>query len=303
MDKLVNRVTHWAEETFERLNEKTDGALGTIRGALDRYAQVRAGQAAASLAFYAFFSLFPLLLVLVFVGSFFVTSQVAFRQVLTTLSQVLPISQEVIEGNLREVLEIRGTLGGIGIVSLLWSASNYFVALSDSINRAWTDAPRRNPLEQRLLAVTMLGGVILLVTLSLVANAVVALLPRWADRFLSEPELVQTPLAVVLAYGVPWSLALLTFILLYRLVPRKSPPWRAVIWSALFASVGWQVASALFTWYVGSGAAQYRLVYGSLGTIVALLFWIYLTSTITLIGAHICAAIHQHRSTKRHKTP
>ncbi|MHB1294674.1 MAG: YihY/virulence factor BrkB family protein [Anaerolineae bacterium] len=299
MDEYINRITHQIEEVYQRLNERTDGILGTVRGALERYGEVRAGQAAASLAFYAFFSLFPLLLVLVFIGSFFFSSQVAFRGILVTLSRVLPVSQQVIEENLREVLAVRGALGGIGIISLVWSASNYFVALSDSINRAWTDAPQRNPLEQRLLAVMMLGGVILLVVLSLIANAVVALLPQLDERLLGVQGLWRTPLPAVLAYGVPWALAMLTFTLLYRWAPRKPPPWRAVLWAALLASLGWQVVSGLFAWYVRSGAAPYRLVYGSLGAIVALLFWIYLTSTIMLIGAHICAAIHQHRAIGR----
>jgi uncharacterized BrkB/YihY/UPF0761 family membrane protein len=65
----------------------------------------------------------------------------------------------------------------------------------------------------------------------------------------------------------------------------------ATFWAALFASISWKVAIACFRWYLSSGLENYQLVYGSVGAIVALLFLIFIISTITLFGAHLCAAI------------
>jgi membrane protein len=63
--------------------------------------------------------------------------------------------------------------------------------------------------------------------------------------------------------------------------------------SGLLSGVLWELLNNVFTWYLSSGFSQYYLVYGSLWTIVALLFWVYLTATITLIGAHLTASIQK----------
>jgi membrane protein len=66
--------------------------------------------------------------------------------------------------------------------------------------------------------------------------------------------------------------------------------------SAIIGSIFISVVTKIFTWYLGSGLSTYNLVYGSLGAIVALLFWIYLISLIIFSGAHLGAAIsHVHR--------
>jgi membrane protein len=68
----------------------------------------------------------------------------------------------------------------------------------------------------------------------------------------------------------------------------------------LIASLAWKAVIAGFGWYLGSGFGQYQLVYGSLGTIVAFLFLIYIISLITLFGAHLSAAIESWESDRVH---
>jgi membrane protein len=66
--------------------------------------------------------------------------------------------------------------------------------------------------------------------------------------------------------------------------------------AALVGTVAWQIANAGFAWYLSSGFARYPLVYGSLTTVIVLMFWLYLTMIIVLIGAHLSASIahYQH---------
>ena len=61
----------------------------------------------------------------------------------------------------------------------------------------------------------------------------------------------------------------------------------------MIAAVAWQIATKVFTWLLEEGILKYELVYGSLGTIVALMFWIYLISTIALFGAHLSVVINE----------
>ncbi len=67
------------------------------------------------------------------------------------------------------------------------------------------------------------------------------------------------------------------------------------MFGGLITGVAWVLLNNGFAWYLSSGLSQYQLVYGSLGTIVALLFWVYLTGTIVLIGAHLTASIQHAR--------
>jgi membrane protein len=69
----------------------------------------------------------------------------------------------------------------------------------------------------------------------------------------------------------------------------------AAFWGALVAAVAWELVTDAFTWVLSSGLIHYELVYGSLGAIIALLFWIYLISWILLYGAYLTAAIDESK--------
>jgi membrane protein len=87
------------------------------------------------------------------------------------------------------------------------------------------------------------------------------------------------------------------FVALYRWTPNTQVEWKPASWAALVATVLWQLATYVFTWYLRVGLGRYELVYGSLGAVVALLVLVYVIAWITLFGAHLCAAImHQCNS-------
>jgi membrane protein len=85
------------------------------------------------------------------------------------------------------------------------------------------------------------------------------------------------------------------FLALYRWVPNTTVPWRAALWGAGVAAPLWEMAKRGFVWYLSSGLARYSLVYGSLGTVVALMFWLYLSASITFLGAHLTAKVASRR--------
>jgi membrane protein len=92
---------------------------------------------------------------------------------------------------------------------------------------------------------------------------------------------------------VPWLVAFLIFLNLYRWLPNTPVRWAEAFWGAVFATIAWEATTLAFSWYLNSGLARFELLYGSLGTSVAFLLWVYLSATITLFGAHISAAIAQ----------
>jgi len=101
-----------------------------------------------------------------------------------------------------------------------------------------------------------------------------------------------------LSQGMPVLPRLFVFLGLYRWVPVSDVDWIEAFWGAIVATLGWEVTTRLFVWYLTSDWAQYEVMYGSLATIIILMFWIYIGSIITLFGAHLSATIaEQRRST------
>jgi len=268
------------------------GFLGAVIEIAHRFTSARASEAAASLAYYAIFSLFPLLLLLIGIASFFLEREEAFQQLIALTEQTLPEAGPLIENNLRRVIQLRGPISAAGAIGLAWSASSFFAALVYHINRAWPKAAPRNFLQQRLLALGIIALLLALIVLSLSSTVIVQLVPALDPLVADEEWAIDTlPGWKVIAFLVPYSLTFLAFLGLYRWLPRVRVPWRAGILAAGIVTVAWQITTAGFSWYLRSGIAQYELVYGSLGAVIAMMFWIYLSNTIILLGAHISAVV------------
>jgi membrane protein len=276
------------KEWYRNLNLLSGKRLDILKDALGTFAETRASQSAASLAYYAFFSLFPLLLVLISGGSYFLNSQQVFQDVTQFVQRAIPVSTQLINENLQQVLDIRGTVGIISLLTLLWSASGAFTNLAYSINLAWPQASRRNFLEKRLVGLGMIAGLSGLLILSLALDWIINLAPFMNAANASIPGLSLWRFFSSLG---SWLTIVLLFLVLYRWVPTSDVHWSATLWGALTTSIIWKLATSGFNWYLRSGFGRYQLVYGSLGAIVALLFLIFIVSTITLFGAHLSAAI------------
>ena len=281
-------ISKQLKEWYRNLNQLSGKRLDILKNALGTYTETRASQSAAGLAYYAFFSFFPLLLVLIAGGSYFLNSQQVFQDVTQFVQEVVPVSTQLITENLQQVLNIRGTVGVISLLTLLWSASGVFTNLAYSINLAWPQASRRNFFEKRLVGLGMIVGLSELLILSLALDWIINLAPFMNATSASIPGLSLWRFFSSLG---SWLTIFLLFLVLYRWVPTSNVHWSATLWGALTASVIWKLATSGFNWYLRSGFGRYQLVYGSLGAIVALLFLIYIVSTITLFGAHLSAAI------------
>lgn len=279
----------------ERVDRLSGGALSIIQDAMERFGDTRAPEAAAGMAYYALLSLFPLLLVLVSVGGFFLRQEQARQEVVFFITQAIPISENLIARNIDQILELRGTVGVIGLVGALWSATAVFSILARNVNLAWSETESRGFLEKRLVALVVVGTLAVLLVLSLLSSTALDLLAKFQIPLDGGGlALYDTIFWRLLSALVPGFLMFLLFLALYRWVPNTDVHWRAAFWGALLAAVGWQIAAEGFGWYVGSGLVDFELAYGSLATVVVLLLWVYLSGLITLLGAHLSAAVDRH---------
>ena len=276
------------KEFYQKVNQLSGNRFSILENAAKSFTEKQAAQASASLAYYSIFSIFPLLLVFIAVGSYFIDAKQVFNVVTQFIQQALPISRQIIDENLQSILETRGTAGIISILTLLWSASGMFTSLAYNINLAWSRAARRNFLQNRLVGLWMIVGLIGLIVLSLILSWITRSLPFMNIAHNSPADLLLWRL--ISAVG-SWLMIFLVFFTLYHWIPTKRVKWSATVWGALLASLAWKAVTGSFTWYLNSGFGRYQLVYGSLGAIVAFLFLIYIISLITLFGAHLSAAI------------
>jgi membrane protein len=283
----VARKMH-AKELYERINQLSGNRFSILETAVKSFTDKHAAQASAGLAYYTLFSIFPLMLVFIAAGSYFLDSHQVFNTVTQFIQQALPISRQVINENLEQILEERGTAGVVSVLILLWAASGMFTNLAYNINLAWPRARRRNFLQSRLVGLWMILGLIGLIILSLVLTWMASRLPFVHVETTSPWNLLV--LRLISAFG-SWLMIFLVFWTLYHWIPTLRVRWSATLWGALIASLAWKALIAGFGWYLGSSFGQYQLVYGSLGAIVAFLFLIYIISLITLFGAHLSAAI------------
>jgi membrane protein len=284
---------------YRWVNGKSGGALGILGHSIQSFNDARASQAAASTAYYAIFSLFPLLLAIVAGGSFVLESDQVYQAVIESVTQALPTSEELIKRNIDQVLKLRGPVGLIGLFSLLWSGTGIFAVLAYNVNQAWPEAGSRNLVEKRLVALGMVGALVILLTLSIASTAAFNLLPRLHVPLWGGVSVYDTRIWSIVSSAIPWLFTLLLFVNLYRWIPNIKVQWSHAFWGGLVATLGWEIATRAFTWYLTSGMARYQLVYGSLGTVVALMFWIYLISLTTLFGAHVSAAVAQYSGDDR----
>ena len=276
------------KEFYQNVNRLSGNRFSILENAVKTFTEKQAAQASASLAYYSIFSIFPLLLVFISAGSYFIDTNQVFNVVTQFIQQALPISKQIINENLQEILRARGTAGILSILTLVWSASGMFTNLAYNINLAWSRAARRNFLQNRLVGLWMVVGMIGLIVLSLVLSWITQRLPHMDIAHASPTVLIL--LRLISAFG-SWLMIFLVFFTLYHWIPTMRVRWSSTLWGALLASLAWKAVTTGFTWYLDSRFGRYQLVYGSLGAIVAFLFLIYIISFITLFGAHLSAAI------------
>ncbi len=267
----------------------------SIRRGFVTFGERRGAEAAAAMAYYAFLSLFPLLIFLVAVASLLLQQERVYNQLRILLVDIFPLPSRLLASTLDEVLRLRAPVGIVALVTLLWSGIGFFSALSHHISQAWPDARMRDFLGQRVMGLKIAGVLLALLMLSVILSLGAGLLPRFPVVLPGLQNLINSPNWRVLSSLVPWAASLVLFLALYRWVPNTRVTWRGAFLGSILASVAWQFVTQGFSWYLGSGMASYEVVYGSLGGVVAVLFWVYISNLIAIFGAHVAAAVDATR--------
>jgi membrane protein len=304
MNRLSSAFRRWNDVIWDtrlklvrvwvRLDGRCDGWLGVGERAYKGFLNHQGNANAAAIAYYTLFSVFPLTLLLISLGSFVLNSEQAQEAALNAVGTYLPFATELVQRNIERVLQLRGTASVIGLVGFIWAASGVFGSLSRGINLAWDLQRRRPAWAERALAAGLVLLVSLLFSLSLLSTAAFEVLARLARVLLPGAPISGLSLMDLASRILPYIFTVLLFSFLYAVLPSTRVAWSEVFPVAFLASIVWEVAKNGFTIYLGS-FATYNLVYGSLGAVIALLLWSYISGLIILLGAEFTVQYARRR--------
>ncbi|MCB9457834.1 MAG: YihY/virulence factor BrkB family protein [Anaerolineaceae bacterium] len=244
---------------------------------------------AAALSYYALLSLFPALVLLLTVANILWGEAVMEEQVARLAQRFFPgdVPAMIISG-VENALNQGASLNIIALAGLLWGASSFFSNLTTALDMIFDPTHYDRAMwRNRLIGA---ATVIILALLLVVALILTSSLRLFSQSTLETPSLIMRPVSLLL----PLLLYTCILTLLFRYVPQTQAGWRAIIPGALFGSIGWEVSRVLFAWYL-ENLATYSVVYGSLGAVIALLLWTFLSMAVLLLSAEISAALHRWR--------
>ncbi|RIU88338.1 YihY/virulence factor BrkB family protein [Oceanobacillus picturae] len=245
----------------------------------------------AAQAYYYFLSIFPLIVVCFALIPYFNINP---QDAVTFIGNVLPSEiASVFEENIVSLVDTqRGGLLTVGIIGALWSSSAGINAFIKSTNEAYHVEETRNFLVVRLISLGL--------TLGMIVTLVIAILvPVFGDVILSFVSSIvgfSGTMEIILQIS-RWAVSLLAItgflLILYRFAPNKRIPFKYIFPGALTASILWLLISLGFSFYV-SNFSNYSATYGSLGGIIVLMIWFFLTGMVLMIGAVVNVLNYRH---------
>lgn len=238
---------------------------------------------AASISYYAFLSLFPLLLSLLAIFGLFFPSESILEQLINLVGNFLPGSRGILENNISEIVRLSGALGVVGVIGLLWSGSGVFSAISQAINRAW-DTRYEHPFyirKPREFLMLFIAGTLVILSIG-------------ATALLSQIGKIDLPISGIIVNVGTAILALffslVVFTLTHKFTPLNGISWRYVWPGAVLSTILFEAAKTLFVFYLNN-FNRYDVIYGSLASVIILLVWIYFSAFILLLGVEFSSML------------
>ncbi len=243
---------------------------------------------AAAISYFSLFILFPAVLVLIAIfGSFLEMSEWKVP-VIRKIVDLFPGSRNFLEQNLADITAPSPPLFLSCFIVVIWGSTWIFTFVENALNRAWGVTRSRTFWESRIrsIGLLVLGGTMLLISagITLVWSALSS-----REQAFKQDQIIRTMgKSILLCTGI--SIAIIVFFFVYKLMPDRKVHWCEALSGAVVATFLWEVDWSIFVKLVPVFDSQ--RVYHTMGTIVALLTWVYTSSLITLFGANFSARLH-----------
>ena len=274
LEKYDNKYAKFLNQLLYRIREDNVTAIG------------------AQLSYYLVLSIFPFIIFFLNILSY---TPIAREDVLHSIIILMPLdTQRIVSSLLIETINTSNApLLSVSAITGIWAASKGIMALIRVLNKAYDVEETRPYLELRLLAIVFTLALLALLTIVLLTLVFGEVLGNKLFDFLG---ITQNFILFWQYFRIIISLLfmILIFTLMYRYIPSirngRRINFKHAIPGAVFTTLGWIVTSSIFSYYVNN-FGNYSKTYGSLGGIVILLIWLYLSSIIIILGGEINATI------------
>ena len=272
------------------------GAI-TWRAAL-KFDETDGEQRAASFAYYAFFSMFPLILLLITLGTAFLGHKAdAAEKIIAYVSTQIPLEEadmRTVISTINGVVASRKSAGLIAFAVLAWTSLRFFQALVRGVNRAWGT----KEYSWWRLPIKNLGMLAILTSVLFLGILAPVVLKQIEDFYWFHSRQIGLDFTF-LWYVFDFAKLLLPLVVLFfgmslffKYAPRRRTLLREVWGAALFVTISLELLQRLFVLYTRN-IGNFNALYGTFGSVIALLLWIYLSGSIIIFGGCISAARYE----------
>jgi membrane protein len=218
---------------------------------------------------------------------------------------ILPPSQRIVSLTrtlVQDVVAGRTQFGLLALALFIWSSTRLFGSLR-SVMRDIFDVPEaRGVIQGKIfdLQMVLVAGFLFLANTGITVVMETARATGWEWLGVAaweEVRLLDRALGQLLAFGFIF----LMFVLIYRFLPARHIPWRIALVAATFTSVVWELLKGLFAWYVSEVAVGYTRTYGALVTPVVLVFWVYYSAVVFILGGEVAQVYDLVRTRRKQR--
>jgi membrane protein len=287
----MRRISSFSRQTFGVRNRGPWRSI--VSHSLHQFHENDLYTSAAAMSYFGLMALFPALLLML-----------ALSNRLTAATELLTHAVDVYPGSGKFLRETIGSMAGVGpgiiitcIIVTIWAGSWVFAVIERALNRIWGTTSRAF-WHGRALTVGMIGVVGVLLATSVLITSLVVGLREMAGR-VSPRQAAHYPLLLSVG-SVFWQgifavasflVTVALFVVVYRFMPKAEVTVRDTLPGALIGGVLWEIAKYVFAWALTY--FHYDQIYGSVGAVVAVLTWSYVSSLILMFGAQLTAVFHR----------
>lgn len=254
-------------------------------------------QRAAAISYYVLFSIFPLMIFTAGILGLVLKDEVLQQDVVDAVMENFPLSQDEGRDDVASALEAvtdsrSGAIGILGLLTLAWSGSAMFGVVRSALNDVFHVTTPRPIVLQKLFDLAFVLAFAPFFIGSVVATSALRLARTASEDLHYLGDLPENLGAAwwVASTVLPIAISFVAFFFTYWLVPARRTHAKYVVPGALLAAVLFEIVKLGFTIYLES-FSNYDVVFGSLGAVVAFLFWVYLSANILLLGAELVSEL------------
>jgi len=246
----------------------------------------------AAISFFAIFSVIPFLcLVLVVWGFLLGSTDLLFAQIVRFATALVPEISEEVLNDIRSVVEHRSALGGFGILFLFWIFDVVFYSIAHAFDRIFDTGVKRKYYAIKLFsfASLLIVGFVLYLSIILAFLAVLIRNTEVTIGGINISDLLASSLSFQYIFLF---LILVMFTAIFLIVPHTTVRLRYAAWGGVLCTALWYLSRIAFHWYI-ENIAVFNIVYGTLGTLIVMVVWIFYSSNILLISAEFVSFVQK----------